>query len=174
VFCPSDLVRMAGSRCGGGSLDLRFALLRLGSTNEPVRRAESRVAILNRVAQAEPMKTILIVEDEYAIAETLRELLEQEGFQVATAANGEDALTTLSTVRPNLILMDIMMPVLDGIETLRRIRANDRLHAIPIILMSAAPKVTIAAIDERQFSAFLKKPFDIQTLLEKVGQLTRS
>lgn len=81
------------------------------------------------------MKKILIVDDEESIRLLYKEELEEDGFAVELANNGREALAKLSLFRPDLITLDIKMPVMDGIETLKRIREVDR--QLPIILCSA-------------------------------------
>ena len=81
------------------------------------------------------MKKILIVDDEESIRLLYKEELEEDGFAVEVARNGKEALEKLSLFRPDLITLDIKMPVMDGIEALKRIREVDR--QLPIILCSA-------------------------------------
>ncbi|MBM3507865.1 MAG: response regulator [Alphaproteobacteria bacterium] len=86
------------------------------------------------------MKSILLVDDEFGIVETLKELLESEGFKVSCASNGKDALARLATERPDLAVVDVMMPVMNGIEMLRAMRSNQQQRHVPVLLMSAVPK----------------------------------
>ncbi len=81
------------------------------------------------------MKKILIVDDEESIRFLYKEELEEEGYIVECAQNGEEALEKLSLFKPDLISLDIKMPVMDGIEALKRIRERER--KLPIILCSA-------------------------------------
>jgi CheY-like chemotaxis protein len=81
------------------------------------------------------MKKILIVDDEESIRFLYKEELEDEGFEVELANNGEEALEKLPLFKPDLITLDIKMPVMDGIETLKRIREIER--RLPVILCSA-------------------------------------
>ncbi len=118
------------------------------------------------------MKTVLIVDDEYALAEALRDFLEEEGFAVITAGNGEQALAQVTQRRPALLLMDIMMPVLDGLEAARRIRAKPEFDDLPILLMSSAARSTLDPSLEAMISGFFKKPPRLQPLLDAIRRLT--
>jgi CheY-like chemotaxis protein len=119
------------------------------------------------------MKTILIVDDEFGIVEALASLLEDEGYRVVTAANGEDGMARLENEQPNLVLIDLMMPVVDGQEMLRIMRSTSAYESIPVIVMSAAPKSGAVLKSEKahEISAFLRKPFDLQTLLDTLVPL---
>jgi len=81
------------------------------------------------------MKKILVVDDEENIRLLFKEELEDEGFQVDLARNGEEALKKVSLFKPDLITLDIKMPGMDGIETLKRIRETER--QLPVVLCSA-------------------------------------
>lgn len=81
------------------------------------------------------MKRILIIDDEESIRFLYKEELEEDGFEVELAENGKDALEKLPLFKPDLITLDIKMPVMDGIETLKRIREVEK--QIPVILCSA-------------------------------------
>jgi CheY-like chemotaxis protein len=100
---------------------------------------------------------ILVVDDEYTIALTLAEVLRWNGYQVATAANGQLALEAMRSARPALVLLDWMMPVLDGLQVLAALRADAELADIPVVLMSAAPEAMIP--QTARWDAFLRKPF---------------
>jgi two-component system, OmpR family, response regulator VicR len=112
------------------------------------------------------MPKILIVEDEQSIATLLCDALEDEGYTVLIARNGQDALDLLSVTRPALVLTDVMMPILDGLALCRAIQADPTYQAIPVIVMSAIA----GALDSQGCRAigFLKKPFDLQHVVDTV------
>jgi two-component system, cell cycle response regulator DivK len=116
-------------------------------------------------------KCILVVEDQEDNRQILRDLLGNAGFNLVEAENGEEALSTLVDHRPDLILMDIQLPVLDGYETPRRIKANPQLNSIPIIAVTSyalsgdEAKALAAGCD-----AYVTKPFSPRALLAKVRE----
>lgn len=115
------------------------------------------------------MTRVLVVEDEAAIAELLREMLEEEGYEVALAQDGRVALGLVMEARPDLVVSDVMMPVLDGRALCRILQADPRSRSIPIMLMSAA-RQPIA--DERcRPAAFVQKPFNLSALLMTIARL---
>jgi CheY-like chemotaxis protein len=115
------------------------------------------------------MALIFVVEDEPAIAEVLRDLLEMEGYAVATAGDGHAALRRLGEVRPALVLSDLMMPRLDGWGLCRALQADARYQAIPVVLMSAGAAPDGA--DGCAYAAFLSKPFEVDTLLTTIRRV---
>jgi two-component system response regulator VicR len=120
------------------------------------------------------MKTILIVDDEYAIVETLVDLLQDEGYRVVFAGNGRDGLARLEKENPDLVIVDYMMPIADGRQLVREMRALPAHQSTPVVMMSAAARD--AALSDGQggqldVSAFLSKPFSLEDLLERVFQL---
>jgi CheY-like chemotaxis protein len=115
------------------------------------------------------MKTILVVDDEFGIADTLSSILTDEGYSVVVAINGEQGLTRMGEVMPDLVIVDFMMPVKSGPEMVREMRASDALSGIPVIMMSAVSEAMVR--EECEFAAFLRKPFDLETLLRTVVTL---
>lgn len=112
---------------------------------------------------------VLVVEDEPDIRETLRDVLEMEGYRVRCAANGKEALDVLSEMRPKLILLDLMMPVMSGYELLQRLRESAELSSIPVTVVSAiADRVQI------RDTLILRKPVDLDLLLHVVDQQCRA
>jgi len=114
--------------------------------------------------------TILIVDDEFGILEVLEFILRDAGFTVVSALNGQEALKRLEETKPDLVIVDFMMPILGGDGVIRAIRSDDRLRDIPVILASALPEQVIR---ERcnGFNAFLRKPFKTERLLEEISKL---
>ena len=115
------------------------------------------------------MKTILVIDDEVILAEMLQALLEDEGYQVLTARNGREGLERLAEHHPDLILCDVMMPLLDGRELCREVQARPEYDSVPIILMSAASAA--GRLDDCRYAAFLSKPFDLDVLLDTINTL---
>jgi CheY-like chemotaxis protein len=114
------------------------------------------------------MKTILVVDDEYALVETLTDLLEQEGYAVVSAANGKDGLLRATEVAPDLVLTDFMMAISDGAELARAVRAVPGLEKVPVVMMSATARSVALAAAKGEVSQFVKKPFSWKQLREVV------
>ncbi len=113
------------------------------------------------------MKTILVVDDELGSAEVLSLILEEEGYRAFCAVNGQLALIQARDVVPDLVIVDYMMPLMNGSEFSRALRADPRFDATKIILNSGLPEAAIR--DEfDSYDAFLRKPFKVETLLELV------
>jgi two-component system cell cycle response regulator DivK len=114
-------------------------------------------------------KCILVVEDQEDNRQILRDLLTSGGFDMIEADNGADAITAAETNRPDLILMDIQLPILDGYEATRRIKANPDLKSIPIIVVTSyalsgdEDKARRAGCDD-----YVAKPFSPRELLAKI------
>ncbi|UQY34076.1 response regulator [Pseudomonas fulva] len=116
------------------------------------------------------MTTILIVDDEYLIADILGYAMEDEGYMVVKASNGRRGLEVLDRERPELVITDFMMPVMDGLEFARAIRARPGSADLPIILMSGA-QASIGRASPELFAAVFDKPFDINQVIAKVKEL---
>jgi len=112
------------------------------------------------------MALILIADDEIAIAEVIGMFLQSEGHRVIVTANGMEALTRAMHEKPDLIITDVMMPILDGLALCRTVQRDPRLQRTPIILMSAAREIHD---EECRALALLRKPFEIPDLLELVN-----
>ncbi|HEY1014812.1 MAG TPA: response regulator [Herpetosiphonaceae bacterium] len=111
---------------------------------------------------------ILVVDDEAPIVAMIEEVLLDEGYAVVTALSGERALALLDDARPALILCDVMMPGIGGVELCQRLRADPRWSTIPVILISAA-KEADALREACEYAAFLSKPFALDALLATIA-----
>ena len=114
------------------------------------------------------MSTILVVDDEFSIIEVLRDVLLDEGYDVVTANNGQEGLACLEKKHPDLVLCDVMMPVLDGRELCRRMTINPRYRSIPLIFMTAVHK-SFSQV-ECNYVATIAKPFDIDEVLNLIAR----
>ena len=108
------------------------------------------------------MKTILLVDDEYAVVEILAMLLEDEGYAVLTASDGQQALEILTEKTPDAVITDQMMPLVDGAQLFRRMQRNALHRHIPVVLMSSAPVAPSNA--KLAWAMFLQKPFEFNDL----------
>lgn len=115
------------------------------------------------------MKTVLIVDDEFDIADALTSVFEEEGFEVRSCSNGRECLEELERGCPDLLLIDVMMPIMGGFDVLKAIRKDPRFAKVPVILMSAVKPVESQA--EYGWQAFLQKPFTLPALLDRVAML---
>lgn len=115
------------------------------------------------------MKTVLIVDDELDIIEALKSILEDEHYKVVSCGNGREALKCLGQAKPDLAIIDIMMPVMNGYETIKSIRKHPDMRGVPILVMSAIYPTVQA--EEHKWDGFLKKPFSLRDLLDNVHRL---
>lgn len=116
-----------------------------------------------------PAHTILLVEDYIETRIAVRLMLEMSGYEVVEATNGEDAVELAVQVRPDLILMDLRMPVVSGIEATRRIRAHAELSEVPIVAFSAYGSTEKQAeAMAAGCNAFYAKPFGIDEINDLV------
>ena len=116
------------------------------------------------------MKTILIVDDEVDIRDILRiRLANQPGFRILEAANGSDALELTRQQRPDLIILDWLMPGFSGMEVLKALRESPELRTIPVIMMTVKSELSAQAQGQAMgVVAYLIKPFDAARLMETV------
>ena len=117
------------------------------------------------------MRTVLVVDDEYDIGEVVGTVLSSRGYQVAVAMNGKVALAALADQRPDVILLDVMMPVMTGIELLRTLKATDEYRAIPVVMMSAVGDGALSPADRALTAGYLPKPFTFDELMAALARL---
>ncbi len=117
-------------------------------------------------------RSILVVEDNDDISLLLSLVLESAGYQVKAISNGKNALETVAQIRPNLILMDIMMPEVSGLEVSREIKAKPNYQSLPILLVSAVDRLQEKQFDDSKADGIIYKPFDLNYLVYRVDELT--
>ena len=118
------------------------------------------------------MKTILIAEDNPTNRELLRELLEIRGYSVTEASNGEEALAMVERTSPDMMLLDIGMPGLDGFAVVRSLRENPRFSSLPIVAVTAyAMQGDRDKIMNSGFDGYLSKPVSSQLLTQEIERL---
>jgi two-component system cell cycle response regulator len=113
-----------------------------------------------------------VVDDEREIRDLLRTSLSAEGYEVVVASNGEEAIGLAKTENPQVILLDIEMPGIDGIETCKRLEADEKTRLIPIIMMTSRGDRDIEAYLEGATDV-VNKPFDIVQLAIRVKSMLR-
>jgi DNA-binding response OmpR family regulator len=117
-------------------------------------------------------KKILVVDDEDDILQFLELVLREKGYEVLTAASGQEALTRAQIEKPDLVLLDIMMPQMDGWEVLKLLRVDDETAQIPVAMLSARTeaKDRVQGLQEGAVD-YICKPFALQELLDKIGSI---
>jgi DNA-binding response OmpR family regulator len=116
-------------------------------------------------------KKILIVDDEVDLVETVRFPLEMEGYHVLVSYNGEDALSQARKENPDLILLDLMLPKLDGYKVCRLLKFDERYKHIPILMLTAKTQEKDRILGmETGADEYITKPFDMDYLMKKVKE----
>ncbi|MDX2473199.1 MAG: response regulator [Candidatus Krumholzibacteria bacterium] len=117
-------------------------------------------------------KRILIVDDEKPIVTLLAQTFEQEGHKVEQASDGIDCMNKMAAFSPDVVIMDIMMPKLDGVDTTRLIRRNSAYASTIIVALSArADEETRGRMKDAGANLFMRKPFVIAKLVDRVGKM---
>jgi CheY-like chemotaxis protein len=118
-------------------------------------------------------KKIMVVDDEENLVELVKKLLEQEGYEVVTALNGKKCLNKLKTFKPDLILLDMMMPGMSGREVCERIRKNPKTKSLKIAFLTVARFSEIGkdVLKKLRVLDYITKPFDNDDLIRRVKQL---
>jgi len=116
-------------------------------------------------------KKMLLIDDEKLLRITTSMLLKHNGFEIYTAENGQIGLDLVHEHMPDVILLDVMMPVMDGWEVLRRLKEDEKTRGIEIIIFTACDLPVPTDIQEKYGTfTILKKPFQIQQLLQLLAQ----
>ncbi|MFZ5878777.1 MAG: response regulator [Chloroflexota bacterium] len=115
------------------------------------------------------MTTILIVDDDPNSQRVLSYTLRKNGYEARTAANGENALAQLGESAPDLVIVDMAMPVMDGLTLLRHMRADGRLHDIPVVILTGSgDDYDRLQAEQEGIQGFLSKPSSSKTVLDVV------
>jgi len=123
------------------------------------------------VQQAQPrVKTILVVDDELASAEVLSLILEEEGYRTFCAADGQQGLARVREVRPQLVVLDLVMPVMSGGEMARALREGGETASIRILMNSGLSEDAVRE-QVTTYDAFLRKPYNVDVALEMIRRL---
>ncbi len=121
-----------------------------------------------------PQQTILVVEDDRAIADVVSYNLEQAGHQVLIARDGQDGLRQAQLKLPDLVVLDLMLPQLDGLEVCRRLRAVPATKHIPVLILTAKSEEVDQVVGFRLGADdYVTKPFSVKVLLERIKVLLR-
>lgn len=113
---------------------------------------------------AEQTASVLVVDDDPNIRKLILLALKRDGYSFLEAPNGREALDLMRTQRPDVVVLDLMMPVVSGWEVLREREADAELKQIPVIVVSANREPEVAKAVDAGICAFLPKPFDINVL----------
>jgi len=117
-------------------------------------------------------KKIVLAEDEPQIARLIEFKLKKEGYQIVWKENGEEALKAIKADRPDLILLDVMMPVMDGYEVLRRVKEDENLKSIPVVMLTArAQERDVVKGIDLGAEDYITKPFHPAELLARVKRI---
>ena len=120
------------------------------------------------------MAKILVVDDEVQLIQMVQIRLEASGYEVVTANDGEEGIEKAKSENPDLVLLDIMMPVMDGYEACKILKSDPQTNKIPIIYLSAkAQEDDLQNGKESGADAFVKKPFETPELLAKIEELLK-
>ena len=122
-------------------------------------------------------KRILVIDDEPELVKAITIRLEASGYEVIPAFDGQQGLDKAGGIKPDLILLDIVMPKMDGYEVCRKLKSNPETKGIPIIIFTASAAVGPEKLEKRRISVgaegIIKKPFEPAELLEMVNKLLK-
>lgn len=123
----------------------------------------------------ESKKLILLVDDDEHILRSLEIYLKMEEFRVITAAGGKEALDILNETRPDLIVLDIMMPEIDGFQVLEFIKSKQEIHTVPVIMLTAKSQdVDVLKGYQEGVASYMTKPFNLNELVDNINLIFES
>jgi CheY-like chemotaxis protein len=120
--------------------------------------------------EAKRSTTVLVVEDDPDIRQAMADLIRDDGYECLFAGNGLEALETLQRTKPSLILADLLMPVMDGVELLARLRRDPEYHSIPVVVMTAATDRLVGLSLDSLDVPLLRKPIDAEALTQLLAR----
>jgi CheY-like chemotaxis protein len=142
--------------------ELHYDRVSLGSLDEDPE------VVTHPVTEKRDGKRILIVDDEAAVADLIEAVLVSEGYTVAIARDGVQGILLARDWKPDLVLMDVMLPGVDGTTAIRRLKADPQTADLPIVAMSAGRTIRRQSNELTDADAALAKPFDIEALLAQI------
>ncbi|MBP6343652.1 MAG: response regulator [Candidatus Omnitrophica bacterium] len=119
-------------------------------------------------------KKVLVVDDDPVVVRLVKELLKSQGYQVETAKDGIDAMVIVKKEKPDLIVLDIMMPELNGYDVLRTLKFTDEYKEIPVLLLTAREQELDKRIGEMMGIDYLQKPVNRESFLEKINKALKA
>ncbi|HPB31721.1 MAG TPA: response regulator [Candidatus Sumerlaeota bacterium] len=120
-------------------------------------------------------KTILAIDDENDVLLIIKTALSGEGYNIVTASNGFDGLAMAQDIHPDLILLDLRMPEMDGMEVLQQLRDTEKTREIPVIILTGiSEKTKIRQALDRGITYYIVKPFECQDLISKIAMAFNS
>ncbi len=128
---------------------------------------------IKQCARSNRRQTVLVVDDEVGIVGALKLILSHAGFNVVSMPNGQEALAWLKDVTPDVVILDLMMPILDGASMLKTMREDVKNRRIPVILTSALPETTVRGKCD-DYNIFIRKPFKEEQLLGAISKFVPS
>jgi len=121
-------------------------------------------------------KRVVCIEDDWQVIDLIKIILEREGFELIGAMGGREGLETVRRVKPDLVLLDLMMPDINGWEVYRQMKADQALKNIPVILVTAVdrPLTGMLGLTHSEVDDFIVKPFDAEDLVRRIEKVLGS
>ncbi len=117
---------------------------------------------------------VLVVEDEYDSIQMVSKILRHHGAEVHIAHNGVECLDMLKSLTPDIVIMDLALPEMDGWETLAKIRDNPQTHKLPVVAITAYHSVSVAEdAKDAGFDAYFPKPLNTKGIIQQLGEIVR-
>jgi DNA-binding response OmpR family regulator len=118
-----------------------------------------------------PSRRVLLVEDNVSVRELLRVLLETEGYEIVEATDGSDGLAQAEESKPDLMILDLMMPGLDGESVIRRLRSHSKLSKVPVLVVSGKYESLGRLKEQLGEENVFPKPFEPSRMMDRIGEL---